>query len=218
LFRLCNGTVRPTGGDLEVLGVPLTSARGRRLRQLRRRVAVVYQNHNLVASTSVLQNVLIGRLGRVPLARAVRSALLPSEADRRVVYEVLEQLGIPEKLFSRADDLSGGQQQRVAIARALLQQPELLLADEPVASVDAETATVILDLLARICRERGMTVLISLHQRAYVEQYCDRVVELRGGRLVRDELLTTASGTEPKSEQGAGLSPDPGLERMAKVS
>jgi phosphonate transport system ATP-binding protein len=189
LFRLCNGSARSTNGRIDVLGVPMEAARAGRLRDLRKRVAVVYQNHNLVSSVSVLQNVLMGRLGHVSLPRAIRSALLPAGDDLRAVEQVLGALGIADKLLSRADDLSGGQQQRVAVARALLQRPELLLADEPVASVDAETAEVILDLLARLCHEEGVTVLISLHQREYVERYCDRLIELHSGELVRDESI-----------------------------
>ncbi len=196
LFRLCNGAVRPTSGELDVLGVSMPSARGSHLRQLRRRVAFVYQNHNLVGSTSVLQNVLIGRLGRVGLPTAIKGALFPGDGERLMVYGLLDELRIPDKLYSRTEDLSGGQQQRVAVARALLQQPRILLADEPVASVDSETATVILDLLAKTARERKTTVLVSLHQRQYVEQYCDRVIELRSGAIVRDEQLRKGSARE----------------------
>ncbi|MPZ14402.1 MAG: ATP-binding cassette domain-containing protein [Chloroflexi bacterium] len=190
LFRLCNGAVKPTAGDLEVLGVSVAAARGQALQRLRRRVAVVYQSHNLVGSLSVLNNVLIGRLGRVSLLSAVRGVVWPSEHERLEAVELLDQLGIADKLLSRVDDLSGGQKQRVAIARALIQRPELLLADEPVASVDAETATVILDLLARTCRERGTTAIVSLHQHQYIERYCDRMLELRAGALVRSAQVS----------------------------
>ncbi len=190
LFRICNGTVRPTSGEVDVLGIPMASARAGRLQGIRKLVAVVYQNHNLVASLSVLQNVLIGRLGQVNLVSAIRSAFLPTDEDVRRVEHLLDELGIADKLYSRADDLSGGQQQRVAVARALMQEPELLLADEPIASVDTETARVILELLRRVSREQGVTVLVSLHQHQYVEQYCDRVIDLRNGSLVRDETLS----------------------------
>lgn len=186
LFRLCNASIRLTEGELRVLGMPTRLIQGARLRSLRRQVAVVYQGHNLVDSMSVLNNVLVGRLGRVPLHAAIRSALLPTEEDCREVHELLTALGISDKLYTRVSHLSGGQKQRVAIARALIQRPRLLLADEPVASVDEETATVILDLLARVRREQGTTVLVSLHQRQYVERYCDRAVELRGGVVIQD--------------------------------
>mgnify|MGYP001572894693 CR=1 FL=1 len=186
LFRLCNGSIRPTAGQLVVLGVSMRRVRGAELRGLRRRVAVIYQNHNLVPSLSVLQNVLIGRLGALPLRAALRRSLAPTNDERRAVYALLDELGIADKLYARAEDLSGGQQQRVAVARAFAQDPELLLADEPVASVDTETAKAILELLVRSCRERGVAVMISLHQREYVERYCDRHIELRHGVLVLD--------------------------------
>jgi len=112
------------------------------------------------------------------------------------VIDLLRPLGIEDKLYSRADDLSGGQQQRVAVARALMQRPGILIADEPVASVDSETATAILDLLAEVAHQQGTTVLISLHQHQYVEQYADRVIELSSGRLVRDESLTRRTSEE----------------------
>jgi phosphonate transport system ATP-binding protein len=196
LFRLCNGTVRATSGTLRVLGVPMERARGARLRDLRKRVAVIYQNHNLVGSMSVLHNVLLGRLGRVGVLNAVRSTLWPSRSDLGLVEHLLEELEIADKLNNRSDNLSGGQQQRVAVARALVQEPELLLADEPVASVDSDTAQVILDLLSRRCHEAGVTALVSLHQRQYVAQYCDRVIELRKGELIRDELVRGALSVE----------------------
>lgn len=203
LFRLSNGAVRSTSGELEVLSLPMASARGGRLRQLRRRVGMVYQSHNLISSLSVLQNVLIGRLGRVGLPAALKGAFFPGDDERLMVYRLLEELRIPDKLYVRADDLSGGQAQRVAVARALVQLPQLLLADEPVASVDAETATVILDLLRKACHEWGTTVLVSLHQQEYVERYCDRVIELRLGTIVRDERFEM----EPVSEMA--LAPVP---------
>ena len=188
-FRLCNGSIRPTGGRLEVLGVPMAAVHGRQLRRLRRRVAIVYQNHNLVPALSVLHNILLGRLGRVSVPRALWDAFFPAVALQREAYDLLDHLGIADKLYTRVDELSGGQQQRVAVARALIQQPDLLLADEPVASVDKETATVILDLLSEVCRERRTTVLVSLHQTEYVERYCDHAIEMRGGRFVGGQGL-----------------------------
>jgi phosphonate transport system ATP-binding protein len=189
LFRLCNAAIRPTSGELLVLDRSTSGLQGSSLRALRRQVAVVYQAHNLVESMSVLKNVLVGRIGQVPLLAALKSALMPTARDAEEVCDLLEALGIPDKLYTRVDELSGGQKQRVAIARALFQRPRLLLADEPVASVDDETATVILDLLARVRAEHGTTVLVSLHQRQYVERYCNRAIELRLGHLVHDTRL-----------------------------
>ena len=201
LFRLCNGSIRPTQGALEVLGMSTAGIRGHQLRDLRRQVAVIYQNHNLVASLSVLQNVLLGRLGAIPLIQGLRDAFAPPARLQWRVYELLEELGIGDKLRTRVDELSGGQQQRVAVARALIQEPELLLADEPVASVDRETAIAILDLLSDVCRHQGTTVVVSLHQTEYVERYCDRAIELRGGRLAKSEAFSRNGASSPQRQE-----------------
>jgi phosphonate transport system ATP-binding protein len=197
LFRLCNAAIRPTSGELCILGQSVSGLQGGTLRTLRRQVAVVYQGHNLVESMTVLKNVLVGRIGQAPLLAAIKSALMPSAEEAEQVCDLLEALGIPDKLYTRVDELSGGQKQRVAIARALFQRPRLLLADEPVASVDDETATVILKLLQRVRAEHGMTVLVSLHQRQYVERYCDRAIELRLGTLVQDRRFTSHDFSDP---------------------
>ena len=197
-FRLCNASIRPTDGHIEVLGVPTAKARGAQLRRLRRQVAMIYQNHNLVGSLSVFHNVLLGRLGRHNVAAALVNALLARHDTVESAYRVLDRLGIADKLYTRVEDLSGGQQQRVAVARALFQDPDLLLADEPVASVDNDTAIAILELLSGTCREQGTTVLISLHQAQYVERYCDQVVELKMGRLERSFAISP-NGKHPRS-------------------
>src|SRR5215213_9370467 len=163
-LRLLVGALRPTGGSLQVLGEALERAHRPALRRVRRRLALVYQQHNLVPGLSVAQNVMMGRLGRVPLWHALGWLAHIGAAERREVFAVLQELGVADKLYSRVDELSGGQQQRVAVARALLDPPELLLADEPIASVDAATATVVLERLRRLNREQGTTVLVSLHQ------------------------------------------------------
>jgi phosphonate transport system ATP-binding protein len=189
-FRLCNAAIRPTGGELHVLGRSVAGLQGGSLRALRRQVAVVYQGHNLVDTMTVLKNVLIGRLGQGFVPAVLKRALMPSDDDCQEVYEILEALGIPDKLFTRVDQLSGGQRQRVAIARAMIQRPRVLLADEPIASVDDETATAILNLLEHARTRSGTTILVSMHQRQYVERYCGRAIELRSGMLVSDRILT----------------------------
>jgi phosphonate transport system ATP-binding protein len=186
LFRLLVGALRPTTGHLGVLGQPMERARRGDLRRLRRRLALVYQQHNLVPSVSVVRNVLHGRLGRMPLWRALADLVHLPAADRATVFAVLDDLGIGDKLYRRVDELSGGEQQRVAVARALLDPPELLLADEPIASVDAATATLILDRFQRLNREQGATVLVSLHQADFARRYCPRVLVLAKGALVYD--------------------------------
>jgi phosphonate transport system ATP-binding protein len=156
------------------------------LRQLRRRMGIVYQQHNLVPRLTAAQNVLLTSFGRMPFWRAALGLIHQSESQRRAAFEVLEELEIGDKLYARADDLSGGQQQRVAVARALLHTPELLLADEPIASVDAETAELILGLFRRLNHERGVTLVVSLHQSEFARRYCSRVLVLREGELTYD--------------------------------
>jgi phosphonate transport system ATP-binding protein len=186
LFRLLVGALRPSSGRLSVLGQDLGSAHRGELRRLRRRLALIYQQHNLVPSLSVAQNVLLGRLGRVPLWRALGWLVALSAAERAAVFAVLDELGIGHKLYTRVDQLSGGEQQRVAIARAVLDPPALLMADEPIASVDAATATLILERFQRLNREHGTTVLVSVHQAEFARRYCPRVLVLSRGALVYD--------------------------------
>ena len=186
LFRLLVGALRPTSGQLRVLGIDLSTARGGTLRQLRRRVAWVSQQHNLVPGLSVAHNVLLGQIGRQPLWRVLLRLLTLPEADRRAAFDVLNDLGIAEKLYDRADDLSGGQQQRVAVARAILGRPELVLADEPVASVDARTAEDVLAALLRLNADHGATVMLSLHQPEVALRLCPRILVLEHGSVVYD--------------------------------
>jgi phosphonate transport system ATP-binding protein len=208
-FRLLVGALRPSQGRLRVLGQPMESARTGELRRLRRRLALIYQQHNLVPSVSVVRNVLFGRLGRVPLWRALRWSVHLSAAERATVYATLEDLGIADKLYQRVDELSGGQQQRVAVARALLDPPELLLADEPIASVDADTAALVLDRFRQINREYGTTVLVSLHQADFARRYCSRVLVLSHGALVYDGSPADAPVTAARSDGAAPPEPEP---------
>ena len=186
-FRLLNGAIRPSNGELKVLGQPLAARLPRQqLRQLRARVAAVSQNHNVIPSLSALQNVLIGRLGRISTTRALWSLVHVAEPERVLAAQALAKVGLPEQLYSRADQLSGGQQQRVAIARALVQQAELVLGDEPIASVDAKTAEAILELFQQLNTNYGATVLLNLHQVDFALKYCRRLLVLSHGKLVYD--------------------------------
>ena len=186
LFRLLVGAIRPSGGRLTVLGTDLGQARRGELRRLRRRLAWVGQQHNLVPGLSVAHNVLLGRLGREPLWSVLPKLVHLPERDRRAAFAVLTDLGVAEKLYDRADDLSGGQQQRIAVARALIGEPALLLADEPVASVDERTAADVVAAFSRLNRERGATVLLSLHQPELALRYCPRIVVLADGAVAYD--------------------------------
>ncbi|CAN5715983.1 phosphonate ABC transporter ATP-binding protein [soil metagenome] len=163
LLRHLNGLHHPTGGRVEVLGTDVVEASRPELRRLRRRVGFVFQQFNLVGRLSCLENVLSGALGRVRWPRF--GVVSYPKAMRREALAHLERVDLADRAFQRADTLSGGQQQRVAIARTLLQGPEVLLADEPVASLDPESSAQVMDVLFRICVEERLTVLCSLHQR-----------------------------------------------------
>ena len=186
LLRLLNGTLRPDAGRVVLDGQDLTTLSGRGLRRVRARIGFVHQDLSLVPNLRVVQNVLTGRLGRHGLGRSLREVFWPPRASLREVHRLLERVGIPEKLFERTDRLSGGQRQRVAIARALYQEPEALLADEPVSAVDPARARDTVALLRSISREEGLTLCVSLHNLALAREFFDRLVGLRRGRVVFD--------------------------------
>lgn len=185
LLRTFNGLCTPTSGRVRVLDVDATSARGSELRRLRRRVGMVFQQFHLVGRLTAMENVLNGALGRVTGPRY--GVLTWSKELRRDALTQLDRVGLGDRAFQRADTLSGGQQQRVAIARMLMQRPELVLADEPVASLDPETSAQVLEILFRICTEDRLTVVCSLHQVDLVLAWAHRVVGMRAGRIVLDE-------------------------------
>lgn len=182
LLRCINRLVEPTSGEIWWNDIQLSHVTGEELRRARRKIGMIFQHFNLVPRSSVLKNVLSGRLGYV---NSVSSALgrFP-EKDIHKAYASLQRVGIVDKAQNRADELSGGQQQRVGIARALMQDPELMLADEPVASLDPVLAHSIMKHLQQINREDGITVLCSLHFLDLVQQYGDRVIALNAGQLV----------------------------------
>ena len=186
LLRMFNGREQPTDGWASVSGKRLIDYGRRDLRQMRSRIGFIDQGLNLVPNLRVSQNVLAGRLGQVGFGRSLSMLLFPSRALLREVYELLERVGIPEKLFERTDRLSGGQQQRVAIARALFQKPVALIADEPVSAVDPARARDTIELLTRISREEGLTLCVSLHNLELAREYLPRLVGLRDGKVVFD--------------------------------
>jgi phosphonate transport system ATP-binding protein len=183
LLRSLNGLVRPTSGDVFVPMHGSIFASRSALRAHRRRTGMVFQQHHLIGRRTALQNVLTGRLGMHGALRTMRP--LP-RADRLIALEALERVGLADRALDRADQLSGGQQQRVGIARAMAQKPEFMLADEPVASLDPATANRVLADLHRICREDGITAIVSLHQVDLARQFADRIVGLSQGRVVFD--------------------------------
>ncbi len=184
LLRLVNRLADPTGGRILYDGQETTALRGRPLREWRARCAMIFQQFNLVGRLDVMTNVLMGRLSHVPSRRSLLR--LWSEEDRAMALAALESFDMGEFAGQRADGLSGGQQQRVAIARALVQEPEIILADEPVASLDPRNTRLVMDALAEVNRRYGITVLCNLHSLDLARAYCDRLVGLAAGRLVFD--------------------------------
>ena len=187
LLRALNGTVRSSAGSVSIDGAELASLSTRQLRATRGRIGFVPQDLSLVPNLRVVQNVVTGRLGRLGFWGALRALVLPSDDAVREVHAILERVGIPEKLFERTDQLSGGQAQRVAIARALYQEPQALLADEPVSSVDPARARDTVALLAEISREKGLTLCVSLHNLALAREFFPRLVGMRNGRIAFDK-------------------------------
>lgn len=184
LLRHIDQLERPTAGSIRVLGKDVPGLRGRELRALRSQIAVVFQQFELVGSLSVLENVLTGALARLTGPR-LGTWSYPN-ALRTTAAMHLERVGLVGLEHQRADTLSGGQQQRVAVARALMQEPKILLADEPVASLDPESSRQVMDLIREIGRENALTVVCSLHQVDLALSWGDRVVGLRRGTVVLD--------------------------------
>lgn len=182
LLSLCNGSLSPTHGAIAVLGQSLSQVRSRQRRQLQRQIGTVYQQHQLVDNLSVIHNVNAGNLGRWPLWKSLWSLVWPQEVAK--AGQALSQLGLADKLYARTDRLSGGQQQRVALARVLVQDPAIILADEPVSSVDPARSH---DIMRQLCElGQNRTLVVSLHDVELAKEYCDRIIGLRQGRLIFD--------------------------------
>jgi phosphonate transport system ATP-binding protein len=184
LLRCINRLIDPTSGRILFDGYDVTAANETELRRIRRRIGMVFQHFNLVHRSSVLTNVLSGRLGYVNPAWSLLNRFPPADVD--TARRQLERVGLADKAANRADELSGGQQQRVGIARALMQEPDMILADEPVASLDPVLAHSIMQYLEQINKQDGVTVLCSLHFLDLVHRYADRVIALNQGQLVFD--------------------------------
>ncbi|MEL6779413.1 MAG: phosphonate ABC transporter ATP-binding protein [Cyanobacteria bacterium J06597_16] len=192
LLSLLNGSLAPTSGEVRVLGKLMRSLSGAQRRRLQRQVGTVYQQHNLVSNLPVIHNVNAGHLGRWPLWKALWSLVWPQQVE--TASQALAQLGLADKLYARTDRLSGGQQQRVAMARVLVQDPAIVLADEPVASVDPARSHNMMALLSDLANNR--TLLVSLHDVALAKMYCDRIIGLRQGRLVFDVPSSQVSDSQ----------------------
>ena len=184
LIRTVNKMIDITGGKLTVNGIDVSSLKGKELRQFRRKIGMVFQSFNLVNKTSVINNVLSAKVADMSVFRTLFG--LYSKEDKLQALESLDKVGILDKAFSRADMLSGGQMQRVALARTLTQDPEIILADEPVASLDPIMADVVMEDFCRINREMNITVIINIHHVDLALQYAKRVIGINSGRIVYD--------------------------------
>jgi phosphonate transport system ATP-binding protein len=202
LIRCINRLVEPSAGAVELEGEDLVRLSRKALRQARRRIGMIFQEYNLVERLTVMENVLSGRLGYVSPWRAWRRRF-PADAIARA-FELLDVVGLAGFAHQRADSLSGGQRQRVGIARAVMQQPAVLLADEPTSSLDPKTSVEIMQLLADIARDRAIPVVINMHDVELAKRFADRIVGMAGGSIVfdgppdrlSDETLKTIYGGE----------------------
>ena len=184
LVRCINRLVDPTSGEILFLGQDLTKLKGAELRQARRHIGMVFQEYNLVERLSVIENVLTGRLGYVAIWRAWLRKFPPADIDR--AFRLLDAVGLGDLANQRADQLSGGQRQRVGIARALMQEPDLLLADEPTSSLDPKTSVEIMELIAQRAGERAIPVIVNIHNVGLAKRFADRIIGLSKGEIVFD--------------------------------
>jgi phosphonate transport system ATP-binding protein len=189
LLRTINRLAEPTAGRIIFDGVDVTALKGRELRKWRARSAMIFQQFNLVGRLDVLTNVLMGRLADIPSWRSL-AQIWPDE-DKALAMSALEQFDMASLAAQRADQLSGGQQQRVAIARALVQEPDIILADEPIASLDPRNTRIVMDALLRINKHFGITVICNLHSLDLARTYCDRLIGMSAGRVVFDGAPAT---------------------------
>ncbi|NDH62725.1 MAG: phosphonate ABC transporter ATP-binding protein [Alphaproteobacteria bacterium] len=214
LLRMINRLGDPSAGRIHYGDIDVTALQGRDLRQWRARCAMIFQQFNLAGRLDVLTNVMMGRAFHAPLARALLK--LWTEEEKAMGLSALESLDMARLAGQRADTLSGGQQQRVAIARALVQEPDIILADEPIASLDPRNTQVVMDALQHINRHFGITVICNLHSLDLARKYCDRLVGLSAGRVVFDgapaQLTEHVSrdlyGLESDEVVGSGVHPD----------
>lgn len=220
LVRTLNGLVPITSGAITVGGHELRPAgqhqmSGKELRRLRSEVGMIFQSFNLVKRTSVVNNVLMGRLYHNPAWRILLAAWTGDDVE--LAMHALERVEIVQKAYEKASSLSGGQQQRVAIARTLAQGPRVILADEPVASLDPPTSHVVMRDLQRICADLGITVIVNLHFLDLARRYCERLIGLRGGRIVFDGPAAQADEAVFEDIYGRSLTAEDVLETTART-
>jgi phosphonate transport system ATP-binding protein len=218
LIRCINRLVEPSAGRVLLGDTEVTGLGRRGLRRARRRMGMIFQEYALVERLTVMENLLSGRLGYVPFWRSWLRRFPPGDIAN--AFRLLERVGLSEQADKRADALSGGQRQRVGIARALAQEPELLLVDEPTASLDPKTSRQIMRLLREVCAERGLAAIVNIHDVVLAQQFMMRIVGLRDGRIVYDgdpggltpDVLTAIYGAE---DWGTGEPPAAAHDRPA---
>jgi len=213
LLRMMNRLTPASGGKILVDGRDVLQLRGAEMRRWQRNCAMIFQQFNLVPRLDVVTNVMLGRLNRHHTAKSLLGVFGTSDIDDAL--SALDRLGIADQAMKRAEALSGGQQQRVAIARALVQQPKMLLADEPIASLDPLSAEVVMSALRTIRDQENLTVICNLHTLDTARQYCDRVIGMREGRMVFDGAPEALSSAVVREIYGADEDLD---ERMTSVS
>lgn len=184
LMKAINLLVKPKSGSIKIDGEEMTVLSSRKLRMKRRKIGFVFQDYNLIDRLSVIENVLTGRLGYKSSLKSLLGIFSKEEYEN--AEKALEKVGLSEKLFVRGDELSGGQKQRVAIAKALVQEPKIILADEPVASLDVNSSKIIMEYFKEINRVQGITVIINIHDVNIALKYADRVIALKKGKIVFD--------------------------------
>jgi phosphonate transport system ATP-binding protein len=214
LIRCINRLVEPTSGKVLLNDLDITGLGTGDMRRARRRIGMIFQEYALVERLTVMENVLSGRLGYVPFWRSFTRRFPPADIAR--AFALLDRVGLSAHVDKRADALSGGQRQRVGIARALEQEPELLLIDEPTASLDPKTSRQIMRLIVEICRESGLPAIINIHDVVLAQQFTDRIIGLQAGRVVFDgppaklteDALTRIYGAEDWTAMRKGASED----------
>ena len=184
LLRCINRLIEPSEGSISFQGQRIDQMKAKELRQARSRIGMIFQHYNLVNRLSVLENVLHGRHGYMSSWAGVLNRY--SEADKQAAIALLQNVGLDKEVYKRADELSGGQKQRVGVCRALAQKPKLILADEPIASLDPRSSAVVMDAIHRNCTEQGIACLVNLHQVETAKQYASRIVGIKGGKVVFD--------------------------------
>ncbi|WP_374019715.1 phosphonate ABC transporter ATP-binding protein [Paenibacillus thiaminolyticus] len=184
LLRCINRLIEPSEGSISFQEHRIDQMKAKELRQARSQIGMIFQHYNLVNRLSVLENVLHGRLGYMSSLAGVFNRY--SEADKQDAIALLQKVGLDKEVYKRADELSGGQKQRVGVCRALAQKPKLILADEPIASLDPRSSAVVMDAIHRNCTEQGIACLVNLHQVETAKQYASRIVGIKGGKVVFD--------------------------------